>query len=314
MGAFQDSNPIGQPIRIAIVGDVHEQWSAADSDALQALNLDLVLFVGDFGNESVDVVRQIAALPLPKAVILGNHDAWYSASPWGRAKCPYDRATTDRLQEQLDLLGPTHVGFSHLDFPDLNLSIVGSRPFSWGGPDWKNKSFYQERYGVSSFEDSAQRIAQTAQAAQFDRLILLGHNGPHGLGAEPEDPCGKDWMPIGGDHGDPDLTDAIHLIKTQGKQIPLVTFGHMHHNLRNRNDRLRTSAILKQDTLYLNAARCPRVIETDRGLLRNFTIVTFVDTELRSAELVWVDQTAQIASRESLWLAGEGNRGIRVGA
>jgi uncharacterized protein (TIGR04168 family) len=301
MGAFQDSNPIGQTIRIAIVGDVHEQWSTADSDALQALNLNLVLFVGDFGNESVNVVRQIAALPLAKAVILGNHDAWYSASPWGRAKCPYDRATTDRLQEQLDLLGPSHIGYSHLDFPDLNLSIVGARPFSWGGPDWKNKDFYQERYGIGSFEDSAQRIAQTATQTQCDRLILLGHNGPHGLGANPEDPCGKDWMPIGGDHGDPDLTDAIHLIKTQGKQIPLVTFGHMHHDLRNRKDRLRTSAITKNNTLYLNAARCPRVIETDRGLLRNFTIVTFVGLELRSAELVWVDSSSHIARCESLF-------------
>lgn len=293
-------------VRIGIIGDVHDQWDEADTAALKTLNLDLVLFVGDFGNESVEVVRQVAALPLPKAVILGNHDAWYSASPWGRAKCPYDRATTDRLQEQLDLLGPAHIGYSHLDFPALNLSIVGARPFSWGGPDWKNKAFYQERYGVGSFEDSAQRIAQAAQAAQYDRLILLGHNGPYGLGTEPEDPCGKDWMPIGGDHGDPDLADAIHRIKTQGKQIPLVTFGHMHHSLRNRKDRLRTSALLKRETLYLNAARCPRVIESDRGILRNFTIVTFVGLALRSAELVWVDQAEQIVGRESLWLGKEG--------
>lgn len=305
MGALQDSNSIGQTVRIGIIGDVHDQWDETDRTALLALNLDLVLFVGDFGNESVDIVRQVAAMPLPKAVILGNHDAWYSASPWGRAKCPYDRATTDRLQEQLDLLGSEHVGYSHLNFPALNLSIVGARPFSWGGSDWKNKDFYQERYGVGSFEDSAQRIAQAAEAATCDRLILLGHNGPYGLGAEPEDPCGKDWMPIGGDHGDPDLTDAIHLIKAQGKQIPLVTFGHMHHSLRHRKDRLRTNALLKQDSLYLNAARCPRVIESDRGLLRNFTIVTFVGIELRSAELVWVDQAAQIAGRESLFTADQ---------
>jgi uncharacterized protein (TIGR04168 family) len=301
MGALDHSKPIDPTIRIAIVGDIHDQWDSQDETALLALNLDLVLFVGDFGNESVDIVRQIAALPLPKAVIFGNHDAWYSASPWGRAKCPYDRSKEDRLQAQIDLLGPREIGYRHLDFPDLNLSIVGARPFSWGGSDWKNTDFYQTRYGINSFEDSAQRIAQSAQAARYDRLILLGHNGPQGLGAEPEDICGKDWMPIGGDHGDPDLADAIHLIKAQGKQILLVTFGHMHHNLRHRKDRLRTSAIVKNNSLYLNAARFPRVIDSDRGQLRNFTIVTFVGADLRSAELIWVDGSTTIVSRESLF-------------
>ena len=63
---------------VAIVGDCHDQWDAADGAALEALGPDLVLFVGDFGNENVDVVRAVSALRLPKAAILGNHDAWFS--------------------------------------------------------------------------------------------------------------------------------------------------------------------------------------------------------------------------------------------
>ena len=44
---------LNQPdLKIAIVGDVHDQWDENDRDALHALNVDLVLFVGDFGNES----------------------------------------------------------------------------------------------------------------------------------------------------------------------------------------------------------------------------------------------------------------------
>lgn len=31
---------------------------------------------GDFGNENVELVQSIADLDFPKAVILGNHDAW----------------------------------------------------------------------------------------------------------------------------------------------------------------------------------------------------------------------------------------------
>ena len=69
-------------ITIAIVGDVHDLWDEVEEDILVALGTDLVLFVGDFGNESVDIVRQIACLKLPKAAILGNHDVWYTTTPW----------------------------------------------------------------------------------------------------------------------------------------------------------------------------------------------------------------------------------------
>jgi len=47
-------------ITIAVVGDVHDQWEAQDAIALQKLSVDLVLFVGDFGNESVGVVQRVA--------------------------------------------------------------------------------------------------------------------------------------------------------------------------------------------------------------------------------------------------------------
>ncbi|NER07180.1 MAG: TIGR04168 family protein, partial [Okeania sp. SIO3C4] len=42
--------------KIAIVGDVHDQWEPEDEIALKYLGIDLVLFVGDFGNEAVEVV------------------------------------------------------------------------------------------------------------------------------------------------------------------------------------------------------------------------------------------------------------------
>ena len=77
-----------RPVKIAVVGDVHDQWEPEDAQALKELKVDLVLFVGDFGNEAVDIVRAIAALDLPKAVILGNHDAWYTATPWGAKEMP----------------------------------------------------------------------------------------------------------------------------------------------------------------------------------------------------------------------------------
>ena len=291
-------------IIIAVVGDVHEQWEAEDGIALQALGVDLVLFVGDFGNEAVAVVRQIAALDLPKAAVTGNHDAWYSASVWGRRKCPYDRRQEDRVQQQLDLLGETHVGYNKLDFPQFRLSVVGGRPFSWGGPEWKNKEFLQSRYGVTNFAESTARIVSMAEATAYDTVIFLGHNGPLGLGKRPESPCGRDWNPLGGDFGDRDLAEAISHTRTLGKQIPLVTFGHMHHRLRHTKSRLRERVShTVEGTVYLNAACVPRIVEREGERWRNFSLVSLENGIITEISLVWVGQNHQITSTESLYSA-----------
>lgn len=296
----QEDNISSKLIKIAIVGDVHDRWEAADETALQHLGVDLVLFVGDFGNESVQVVREIAAVKLPKATVFGNHDAWYSASDWGKQKCPYDRQKEDWVQDQIDLLKETHVGYSKLDFPELKLTVVGSRPFSWGGDVWKNAEFYRERFGVTSFAESTAKIVAAAETAAYDTVIFLGHNGPVGLGSNADDPCGKDWQPLGGDYGDPDLTEAIASVRKLGKTIPLVTFGHMHHDLRYTKQHLRkTFAISSEGTMYLNAARVPRIVQTPQGdKLRNFSLVYLQSGVVTQASLVWVGKDFTVVSEE----------------
>ena len=75
---------------MAVIGDVHGQWHAADVVALHQLGADCVLFVGDFGEEDLKLVTGIANIDHPKAVILGNHDAWCSTDtvPVTRTVCP----------------------------------------------------------------------------------------------------------------------------------------------------------------------------------------------------------------------------------
>ena len=64
-------------IRVVIVGDVHGDWhSDEDEAALELLRPDATIFLGDFGEERLDIVKSIAAEAVPRAVILGNHDAW----------------------------------------------------------------------------------------------------------------------------------------------------------------------------------------------------------------------------------------------
>lgn len=60
--------------RILFVGDVHDQWSDADVKAVEMLAPDCTVFVGDIGNENVELVTKIAHAPFEKAVLLGNHD------------------------------------------------------------------------------------------------------------------------------------------------------------------------------------------------------------------------------------------------
>ena len=66
--------------RLVLVGDVHHQWSERDAQALRFLEPDVALFVGDFGEEVVDLVKSIKSqtdsCSISAAYILGNHDAW----------------------------------------------------------------------------------------------------------------------------------------------------------------------------------------------------------------------------------------------
>lgn len=288
-------------ITIAIVGDVHDQWSAADSLALQHLKVDLVLFVGDFGNEAVEIVREIAAVPIPKAVIMGNHDAWYSASSWGRKKAPYDKSQEDRVQQQLDLLGEAHVGYSKLDFPQFDVSVVGSRPFSWGGSTWRNSQFYRDRYNIKSFEESTQQIVESAKNTAYQTLIFIAHNGPDGLGKQTESICGRDWKAEGGDYGDPDLSKAIAQVQNLGKSIPLVTFGHMHHELKIPRGKRRKLLEVREQTVYFNAACVPRVVKTAQDVKRSFSLVTLRQGVVQKISLIWLNQDFAIQS-ELLYL------------
>ncbi|CAA0819969.1 Calcineurin-like metallo-phosphoesterase superfamily protein [Striga hermonthica] len=297
--------PMATSVRIAIVGDIHNDWNLEeDTKALQLLKPDLVLFTGDFGNENVDIVRSVSNLDFATAVILGNHDAWKTRkfAPkdslvvyWLpiRICCELDSVPVilgnhdawktrkfapkekDAVQLQLEYLGEAHVGYRRLDFPNFKLSIVGGRPFSCGDHS----------------------------------VIFLAHNGPTGLGSNVDDICGRDWVPEGGDHGDPDLAVALSQLKASTKlPIKLVVFGHMHKELAYGKGVRKMIVVGDDSTVYLNGAVVPRIktisneeqvshissemssaIASDfKGTLRSFTIADIVDGNLEKVSETWV--------------------------
>ncbi|MEO1792030.1 MAG: TIGR04168 family protein [Cyanobacteria bacterium J06629_19] len=290
-------------VKLAVIGDVHDLWEREDNAALKSLNVDIALFVGDYGNEAVEVVRHIAAVDMPKAAVMGNHDAYYSASNKGIKNCPYDRTKEDWVQLQMDLLGEAHIGFGKREFPQFGLTIVGGRPFSWGGSKWRYGKFYRDRFDIRNFEDSAERILSAADEAEHNTVIFLGHVGPYGLGDQPNDICGKDWGKNGGggDYGDPDFAKAIALTQNTGKRVPLVTFGHMHHTLKNRTDQIRTRVTKTDNTIYFNAANVPRIEKTSTGYRRSFSVVTLNAGTVESIELIWLNARFAPLSKECLY-------------
>ncbi|XP_065623035.1 uncharacterized protein LOC112023458 isoform X2 [Quercus suber] len=209
-------------------------------------------------------------------------------------------------------LGEEHVAYQHLDFPLIKVSIVGGRPFSSGGEQLFRKKLLSARYGVQDMDGSARRIYNAALGTPEDHfVILLAHNGPTGLGSNLNDICGKDWVFGGGDHGDPDLEQAISLLKETGKScVPLVVFGHMHKELAYRKGLRKMIVVGDDNTIYLNGAIVPRVKRLNNeqgtgnrsfmndetpvltpeseGTMRAFTLVEILDGRVEKITESWV--------------------------
>ncbi|XP_009605944.1 uncharacterized protein [Nicotiana tomentosiformis] len=201
----------------------------------------------------------------------------------------------DAVQLQLECLGDEHVGYRRMDLPMLKLSIVGGRPFSCGGRPLFRKQLLKARYGVHDMDRSAERILQAAMGTPEDHsLIFLAHNGPTGLGAKIDDICGRDWFVGGGDHGDPDLAQALAQLKEAAPySVPLVIFGHMHKQLALGNGYRKMIVVGNDSTIYLNGAIVPRVrppalTAESEGTSRAFTIAEISNGRVEKIAETWI--------------------------
>ena len=283
-------------MQIGIIGDIHGAWDDIDTAFFNAAGYDAVLFVGDFARvvNSRPVARQLARLTVPAWAIPGNHDATTLAQllaeirgrPWAtRWTALGMRRRVARLARDL---GPVTLGGYSLHSLAPDLGLVIARPHAMGGNRLYFRPYLKSAFGVSRFADSRDRLCALIDAAPRD-LIVLAHNGPAGLGADPTDPFGCDFDPGLGDFGDPDLRDALAHARATGHRVHAVVAGHMHHRSKHSGAWRRTWAH-HHDTLYLNAARVPRI--EDNGRRRHHLQLT-LDAGGAHAATVWVDDTAQ---------------------
>ena len=274
-------------LRIAIAGDLHGQWDNSDEQLLQHLAPDALLVVGDLSDGQLRIPARLAALPLPVACILGNHDAGRDAS--GRT-----------LQRQLDALGDCHCGWDLRELRPPGLAVVGGRPASAGGGFHQSKAALAA-FGPLSLHDSASRISAAAlRADPALPLILLAHCGPSGLGSTAADPCGRDWKAPARDWGDQDLALAIDQIRRE-RPLPLVVFGHMHHRLKRGQGERLSYCVDRAGTAYLNTAFVPRHSYDDQGrALRHFSWVELRDGVVLEISHRWYTLDGALAYRHTL--------------
>ncbi|KAK9831584.1 hypothetical protein WJX74_001323 [Apatococcus lobatus] len=279
--------------------------------------------IGDIGEENLALAQLMSQIPQPKAVILGNHDGWqHSKSKFGRDYMQqHDGAQPDPaaihkhykgVLDQLDAFGPDHIGYGAKHFAAQNLSVVGARPCSWGGKRWRlGTGICEDLFGVMSMAESTSRIQHhICSQPAGSTVVVMGHNGPTGLGALRHDICGIDWQPEQGDNGDPDLRAALDGAHQQGAHVPLVVFGHMHHALRRRGGPESFRNMVHIDastgTVCLDAAVVPRWRDTKDSHLSHFTVADISkDRIVTFAAHVWVKTERMDSNGEFQRCSGE---------
>lgn len=292
----------GPRLRLALVGDVHGAFGPEDVAALDrgrgGQPYDRVLFVGDLAGYTLRgtlaVARRIAALRTPTLVVPGNHDAM--SAPQMLAELTHHDAGAAmlsggeerRVRALAEALGGAELTGYRVHELAPGLSLVAARPHSFGGPRLAFRPYLCRAFDVASMEASAARLRALVDAAAGPSLVFLAHNGPSGLGAARSALWGADFRREGGDFGDPDLRAAVEHARASGKRVLAVLAGHMHRQLRGGGPPRVAFARDEQGTLFVNAARVPRVFREGARTLRHHVAVT-LDPERADAEDVFVE-------------------------
>jgi uncharacterized protein (TIGR04168 family) len=261
--------------QLALIGDLHSWWRDADTEYFNDSAYELLLFTGDLGSSGpqngVAVARSLARLARPTLVMMGNNDA-----------AEYSRITAElcyrrgRERLLLDLpsmrsgeLAVRACGLSSHRFrvAGLDLTVIAGRPFAMGNSELSFPDALRATYGVKAADDCTKQLMALVGGAETEHLVFLAHNGPSGFGAQPDAPWGRDFHPDAGDWGDADLAAAVTYARSSGRRVLAVVAGHMHWGLKTGGKR---RWLVEQDgTLYINAARVPRIVRRQDQLIHH---------------------------------------------
>lgn len=270
--------------QIAIVGDMHMQFDERDVAFFNDSEYNCILFVGDLASKNPDslfrLLPHLNALTKPAYLIPGNHDTTGVRALIGEVTqnqflINFGAGSQPGRFEKLKtgLTGPVLCGYSRHTL-DIGFDLVAARPFSMGSTNAtvNFRPFLEKEYGVGSLGASVAKLKTLIDAANPPYLILA-HHGPYGLGKLATDMWGADFLPHETDFGDTDLADAITHAQ-QIKKPPLaVIAGHMHYPTKH-GKKPKQWWMKKDDILYINAARWPRIFKHEGRELRHHIRLT----------------------------------------
>lgn len=278
-------------MRLAVIGDIHGFWDARDTAYFNESDYDALLFVGDLPRLTGElaIARELARLTKPAWLIPGNHDG--ATAPqllaemkgWRGVRQTASLGMTHRVRRLSHALEPVRLRGFALETLGEDLGLLIARPHAMGPDQFYYRAYLKRRYGVDDFDSSADVLKQLVDSAP-SRLIVLAHNGPAGLGAQPEAPWGCDFDNRHPDFGDPDLRAAIDHAQASGRQVPAVVAGHMHHHSKNGHERHTWG--YAGDTLCINAARVGRIRKQND---HRHHIALDIDGSDVQAQTCWLD-------------------------
>lgn len=278
-------------MRLAVIGDIHGFWDARDTAFFNDSDYDALLFVGDLPHLTggLGIARELAHLDKPAWLIPGNHDGVTAPQllaelkGWRALRRSTAHGMARRVRRLARAMEPVRLRGFTLETLDDGLGLLVARPHAMGPDKFYYGSYIKRRFGVRDFEDSAETLKSLVAAAP-QRLLVLAHNGPAGLGDTPDAPWGCDFSTEFGDFGDPDLRAAIDHAHETGRRVEAVVAGHMHH--RSKNGSERHTAAQANGTLYINAACVSR---HRKQASRRHHVCLQIDDNACRAETVWVD-------------------------
>jgi uncharacterized protein (TIGR04168 family) len=75
----------------------------------------------------------------------------------------------------------------------------------------------------------------------------------------------------------------------------------MHHRLHNSTELRKPVFVSPTGTIYLNAAKVPRIVKTAEGNHRNFSLVSMQAGTVSQISLIWVGSDRGIISEQILY-------------
>lgn len=292
--ASWSANPASVTTTIALIGDLHGSWDDQDVRAFNASDYDLLIFTGDLGSgtarNGVAIAQSMSRLSKPAIVMPGNNDAPFLSEI--AAEFGFQRGLAAILELDGRERSNAHISLSgyrlhRIACAGQTVSIVTGRPCAMGGGELSFPVELERNYEISSMQASTDRLLALINEVDTQKLLILGHNGPYGLGTRAGDIWGCDFRAEEGDWGDPDLAAAVQRARTRGLDV-FVVAGHMHQGLRTGGHRRWEH---RQDgVMYVNPARVPRIYADDTTELRYHVALDIHEDGFFAREVTWSDE------------------------